>query len=189
MMMWCRVDEGRLVEVTDTDPDGRYHPALRWVEIPAVWAGWLATAPGAWGWSESGGVECNDMGFLRQAMGRTLAARRYRAEVAGIEIALTEGRPEPVTLRVDTERDARPNLLGAAVGAMLDPAATAAWKDANGQFVTVTAPEILILAAAALRHVGSCYGREAEIRTAIDAAEDLPALLAAADQIDQGWPS
>ena len=33
--MWTRIENGRVVELTDSDPDGRYHPDLLWVTAPA----------------------------------------------------------------------------------------------------------------------------------------------------------
>lgn len=32
--MWARVEHNKVVELTDTDPSGRYHPSLIWYECP-----------------------------------------------------------------------------------------------------------------------------------------------------------
>lgn len=29
--MWARIQNGKVVELTDIDPDGRYHPSMTWV--------------------------------------------------------------------------------------------------------------------------------------------------------------
>lgn len=40
--MWCRVDNGVVVEIADIDPAGRYHPAVKWHACPAdVEPGWV----------------------------------------------------------------------------------------------------------------------------------------------------
>lgn len=33
--MWARIENGVVMEITDVDPDGRFHPSLEWVECPA----------------------------------------------------------------------------------------------------------------------------------------------------------
>lgn len=33
--MWARIEENLVMELTDTDPEGRFHPSLIWVECPA----------------------------------------------------------------------------------------------------------------------------------------------------------
>lgn len=39
--MWARIDGDRVAEITDIDPDGRFHPSLVWVECGAeVQPGW-----------------------------------------------------------------------------------------------------------------------------------------------------
>ena len=32
--MWARIENGVVAEITDTDPDGRFHPDMVWVEAP-----------------------------------------------------------------------------------------------------------------------------------------------------------
>lgn len=40
--MWARVEDGIVMEVTDIDPEGRFHPDLKWRPCPAnVLPGWL----------------------------------------------------------------------------------------------------------------------------------------------------
>lgn len=42
MTKWARVSEGAVVELTDRDPAGRYHPSLTWVQVPAPWEALVA---------------------------------------------------------------------------------------------------------------------------------------------------
>ncbi len=40
--MWARIENGTVAEITDLDPDGRFHPSLIWAPCGAeVKAGWL----------------------------------------------------------------------------------------------------------------------------------------------------
>lgn len=40
--MWARIDDGVVLETTDVDPEGRYHPDLKWRACGAqVRPGWL----------------------------------------------------------------------------------------------------------------------------------------------------
>ena len=33
--MWARLENNLVMELTDIDPEGRFHPSLVWVECPA----------------------------------------------------------------------------------------------------------------------------------------------------------
>ncbi len=40
-MKWCRVEFDKVVEVTELDPEGRFHPDFEWLACPAdVTQGW-----------------------------------------------------------------------------------------------------------------------------------------------------
>lgn len=44
--MWARIEYGAVVEITDIDPEGRFHPSLEWVQLDGrknVQLGWLYT--------------------------------------------------------------------------------------------------------------------------------------------------
>lgn len=51
------------------------------------------------------------------------------------------------------------------------------WKTASGEFVTLTAPQIIALALAVRAHVQACFDREADLAAQIRAAAD-PAAVA-----------
>lgn len=34
MQIWARIENGVVMELTDIDPEGRFHPSLVWVECP-----------------------------------------------------------------------------------------------------------------------------------------------------------
>lgn len=33
--MWARIENDEVMEVTDVDPEGRFHPSLVWLKCPA----------------------------------------------------------------------------------------------------------------------------------------------------------
>ncbi len=47
MIMWARIERGIVVELTDLDPEGRFHPDLVWTPCTSdVAVGWLLQATG-----------------------------------------------------------------------------------------------------------------------------------------------
>lgn len=102
-----------------------------------------------------------------------IAARRYEAEIGGIEIA---------GMHVDTDDRSKLLINGAALEAMLDPAYTMQWKTPAG-FVELDAAQVLGVARAVRAHVQACFNREAELLDALEAGTFAPEML------DQGWPA
>lgn len=109
----------------------------------------------------------------RRAMtAQQIADRRWRAEVAGIDIG---------GMHIDTGRDSQALITGATVQAMLDPSYSLRWKTPAG-FVDLTAEQIIGVATAVRAHVQACFDREAELLDALEAGTFTPEML------DQGWP-
>ena len=53
MPNWIRLDNDQVVETTDTDPKGRFHPDLKWTKAAVgVQAGMVKQADGSFGFSE-----------------------------------------------------------------------------------------------------------------------------------------
>ncbi len=102
-----------------------------------------------------------------------IAARRYEAETAGIDL---------MGMHIDTARDSQALITGATVQAMLDPNYSLRWKTVAG-FVDLTAEQIIGVATAARAHVQACFNREAELLDALAAGTFTP------DMLDQGWPA
>lgn len=64
--MWALIENGLVLETTDVDPEGRYHPDLKWRPCPA-----LTRA----GWMFEGGVFAEKVETLEQ---RESAERQWR---------------------------------------------------------------------------------------------------------------
>jgi hypothetical protein len=92
-----------------------------------------------------------------------IAAARYEVEVGGITVN---------DMAIETDRESRSLLIGAAFVASLDTGYTCQWKTANG-FVTLTAEQIIVLAQAVRAHVQACFDQEALLTAAIEAATTI----------------
>jgi len=92
-----------------------------------------------------------------------LKARRDEAMCAGIEV---NGVP------VQTDDLSQQRLTAAALAAQLDPESTVRWKTAGGAFVVLSAAQIVAIALAVRSHVQRCFDREAELKAAIETADD-----------------
>lgn len=103
--------------------------------------------------------------------------RRDQAIYAGITV---NGLP------IDTDEVTQGRLAGAALQAVIDDTYTVMWK-AGGQFVTLTAVEIIAVAQAVRAHVQACFDREAELLSLID-AQGAPR-EPTTDEIAAGWPA
>ncbi|MGP9823749.1 DUF4376 domain-containing protein [Ectopseudomonas khazarica] len=101
-----------------------------------------------------------------------IAARRYEAEIAGIDI---EG------MHVDTDDRSKLLINGAALEAMLDPAYAMQWKTPAG-FVELGAAQVLAVARAVRAHVQACFDREAVLLAAAADGSIVEPMLG------EGWP-
>ena len=108
----------------------------------------------------------------RAEMAQQIAARRWQAEVAGIDVG---------GILMATDRDSQALITGAALAAMRDPAYVCRWKTAGG-FVELNAEQLTAVADTVRAHVQACFDREAELLAELDAGTLTPEML------EQGWP-
>jgi len=109
----------------------------------------------------------------REEMAQQIAARRWQAEVAGIDVG---------GILMATDRDSQALITGAALAAMRDPAYVCRWKTAGG-FVELNAEQLTAVADTVRAHVQACFDREAALLAELDAG------TLTAGMIDTGWPS
>lgn len=95
-----------------------------------------------------------------------MAAARYAAEISGITLSGAV---------IRTDRESQALITGAALAASHDENYSVTWKAKNG-FVTLNSAQIIAVAQAVRAHVEACFDREAELQTAIEAAESAEAL-------------
>ena len=101
-----------------------------------------------------------------------IAARRYKAEIAGITIN---------GMRVETDDRAKLLINGAAVEAMLDADYVMQWKTSEG-FVELTGAQVIGIARAVRAHVQACFDREAELLAELEAG------TLTAETLSEFWP-
>lgn len=109
----------------------------------------------------------------REEMAQQIAARRWQAEVAGIDVG---------GMHIDTGRDSQALITGAALAAMRDPAYVCRWKTATG-FVELNAEQLTAVADTVRAHVQACFDREAALLVELDGG------TLTAEMIETGWPA
>lgn len=152
---WIKVDEGT--------GDAYFLAQNNYLPQP------LVTDYGKYRWrlDGSGQIVENDLtptlDELKAAKRAEIAAARYAAEIAGIALngAL-----------IRTDRESQALITGAALAASQseDETYSVTWKAKSG-FVTLSAAQVIAVAQAVRQHVQSSFDREAELQTAIEAAE------------------
>lgn len=89
-----------------------------------------------------------------------------------------------------TDLLSRTNIAGAALAAVIAKSAAApfevTWTFADNSTADLDADEMISLGITAMGHVDACYARARVLRSAIDAAADMAALLSI--NLEQGWP-
>ncbi|WP_317847503.1 DUF4376 domain-containing protein [Pseudomonas sp. HTZ2] len=101
-----------------------------------------------------------------------IAARRYQAEIGGIELA---------GLPIATDDRSKLLINGAAARAARDSGYTLKWKTDEG-FIDLPADQVLVMADAVADHVQACFDREAELLAAVADGSIT------AEMLEQGWP-
>jgi hypothetical protein len=101
-----------------------------------------------------------------------IAARRYQAEIGGIELA---------GLPIATDDRSKLLINGAALRASREPGYTLRWKTGDG-FIDLSGAQVLAMADAVADHVQRCFDREAELLTAVADGSIT------AEMLEQGWP-
>lgn len=102
-----------------------------------------------------------------------IAARRWQAEVAGIEIG---------GMHIDTDDRSKTLITGSAIKAMRDPEYSLNWKTPDG-FIQIPASQVLAMADAVSDHVQACFDREADLLDALANGTFTDAML------EEGWPN
>lgn len=150
---WIKVDEGT--------GDAYFLAQNNYLPQP------LMTDDGKYRWrlDGSGQIVENDLtptlDELKAAKRAEIAAARYAAEISGITLDGVE---------IRTDRESQALITGAALAAMQDENYILKWKAVSG-FVELGAEQVMSVAQAVRQHVQSCFDREAELQTAIEAAE------------------
>lgn len=149
---WIEIDEG--------EGDRYHHAQSNYFDKP------LMTDDGKYQYRiADGAVLENDVSptldELKAKKRAEMAAARYAAEISGITLSGAV---------IRTDRESQALITGAALAASHDENYSVTWKAKNG-FVTLNSAQIIAVAQAVRAHVEACFDREAELQTAIEAAE------------------
>lgn len=104
-----------------------------------------------------------------------IAEHRWKVENGGVTVVI-EGTPH----RFDTTRENRATWLAVQMQAMANPSFTQLWKTLDGEWLTLTAAQVLAVCAAISAHVATCFAAEALLAANPPPLADLPGA---------GWPS
>jgi hypothetical protein len=163
MSMWARIENATVAEVTNIDPQGRFHPSLIWMACPDN--------------TRSGMQYMNGVFTVKRGApvdhAAQIAAMRYQHETAGITVN---------GVSIDTNRDSQALVTAAALSAVIDPAYVCVWKALNGP-VKLTGAQLIDIATAVRAHVQASFDREFQLLAAV--AEGTYT----ADMLDHGWPA
>lgn len=158
--MWALILNGRVHETTRVDPEGRFHPALDWRPCPeGVQPGWSDT------WEPPAPPKVDLYAYA--------ADKRWRVETGDVSVG---------GMTVATDDRSKVMIMGARIKADADPDYVVGWKGADGNFVELSAPQIIAVSDAVLAHVDACFAAEASVAAAITAGA-----ITTTQQIDD-WP-
>lgn len=101
------------------------------------------------------------------------ASKRWAVETGGV---LVDG------ALVATDDRSKTLITGARIKADADPDHVVRWKGADGNFVPISAPQIIALSEAVFSHVDACFAAEADLVAAISSGE-----ITSVAEID-AWP-
>jgi hypothetical protein len=188
--MWARVNtSGKLVEFVTFDPDGKFHPDIRWVRVPDHLARWVNQS---WTADAKNNVHPPSLDALRRQARPKVAAKRWQVETqtpipvtlgsgASIDILANDRTTSKVdqTLRLAEDYEAQNG----------DGTWQVTWKAADASFHTITLADLRAAWQALGAHVAAAFGREADINAKLDAAGTVDGIVQViADELDTGWP-
>jgi len=168
--MWARIENGTVAEITDIDPEGRFHPSIPWEACPAETE---------IGWSYDGQAFSppppEPLEDLADEKRREMDSARDQAFAAGLEYDIA-GEPDVVQTRPQDQI----NLLGLSSQAQRliaagDTTTLMPFRGLSNETHMLTAEQMDTLALAALAHIEGIYQRSWDRKDAIDqalAAED-----------------
>lgn len=163
MSMWARIENATVAEVTNIDPQGRFHPSLIWMACPDDTRSGMQYMDGMFTVKRGAPVD----------HAAQIATARYQHETAGITVN---------GVNIDTHRDSQALITAAALSAVIDPAYVCVWKALSGP-VELTAVQLIDIATAVRAHVQASFDREFQLLAAV--AEGIYTV----DMLDHGWPA
>lgn len=176
--MWARIDGDRVAEITDIDPEGRFHPSIQWVQfdgrknvdIGDIYVGGEFSSPVV------------PLGELADSKRTEIDTARDTALLVGLSYTMPDGTQETVQTRAQDE----PNLLGLAIEArdlkaegVTDPVLTL--RVESNRNYQLTPQQMIELTDATKNHKKLILAKSWQLKDEVDAAladEDREAIEA-----------
>lgn len=167
MTRYARIDiNDQCAEFINFEPEGRFHPSIRWLPVPEALKPWFNHDYIANGDT----IEPPSLDYLREQLKGALAGIRFTRETGGVVL------PDGSTVLTDRESQAQ---LSSAYQSLTQPFVDSIdWKGPDG-WVTVTEMELRPIAQAVAQHVQGCFKAERQVsEQQIGAAVTLEDLVA-----------
>lgn len=188
--MHARINEdGRVAELIEHEPSGRYHPSIKWIEVPAVLQRWINTHH--WIETEDGvSVTPETPAHFTEQMGRVVADRRWEKQITGIihnGITWHTDNAARATIDQTLALAERYEAVNGAGSWSTD------WKALSG-WASVDLATLADAAMAMGAYVQACFARERAISDALELAAlennaTAESIIAVYDaEIGTGWP-
>lgn len=183
-MIWHRIENSVVVETTDIDPAGRFHPSLVWVVDGS------AEAEVGWNWDDGTFTPPSvpePTPVTADTLKWVVTKKRWQVETGGITL--------PSGVQVATGIDDQNRITSVISNASLSGLETVSFKATSG-WATLTISELEGIAAAIALHVQQCFSAERTHHETIDELAALHADNASAMRVlfenydtNEGWPT
>lgn len=160
------------VDVTALDIRPGTHEIVLDAVEPEFWVAGALAFDGVWSVVDQAAYDYA-VNQLRENLKQEVSDYRYQLEVN-----------HPF---LDSSRESRTLLFGVETDAKEDPSHVEDFKNSDGEWVSMTAPEIIAMTQVLRAWVRSCFRREMEIHKALDQAS-TPAEIFAVDRFSN-WPT
>lgn len=161
MTRYARItDDNKCAEFINFEPQGRFHPSIRWLPVPDTLDRWVSHDYIA----VDDEIQPPSLDHLRGQLKAELATIRFAEEIAGVTL------PDGSKVRTDRESQAQ---LSSAYQSLTQPFVDSIdWKSGSG-WITVTQTELEPIARAVAQHVQRCFSAERRVAERIESSETL----------------
>lgn len=185
-MMWARIEDEIVVELTDVNPEGRYVPEMKWVECPDnVQPEWIYANDRFYPSIDTHELNIRDPEWLCDQVDLIRVAH----ERAGLRYDFN-GNSDVIQTRDDTDiRNINGQVTRALVhwkiNGITDPIMP--WCALSDITYMLTPEQMIQMGSAVNDHITALYGYGWYLKLQIRALKDDPEALAALD-LTAGWP-
>lgn len=173
---WALIDPDSLTcrEFTTIPPAGRFHPSLRWLQVPEALASFADHAYV----EQDGEIAPPSLDYLKSQVKREVTALRWLHETSGLTL--------PNGIHILTAKDDQERVNSVLTNMERYQVTEVDFKSASG-WVRATYDDVKGIGAAIMQHVQTCFSAEREHHDAVDALDSIEAVTAY--DYAPAWPS